>query len=160
MACSAPEASVVSTANPMWISTHWPGAGGSSSRPMFTRRATPSTSTSASWSPKPGTISTTRPGMPRHISDHLRQADLGGDQIPHHRRSGLDGGLDGRGEADAVAGVDHLAADEHRALGEPAAEPGECRQDARGVHAVGVDRPPGADVLRSDAEDVDPAGPA
>ena len=67
MAAAASASSILDRAKPTWISTHSPGFGGSSdSRPMLISRLTPLTFTFArsGWS---GWISTTSPGIPRHM---------------------------------------------------------------------------------------------
>src|SRR5713226_135911 len=78
MAAAASSSSIFDRAKPTWISTHSPGAGGSSeSRPMLIIRRTPLTATLAR-SGCSGTSSMTSPGMPRHMSALLYS------QLPKH----------------------------------------------------------------------------
>src|ERR1700744_4006359 len=72
-AAAASRSSILDRANPTWISTHSPGLGGSSaSRPMLISRRTPLTLTLAR-SGCSASISTTSPGMPRHMRHLLNR---------------------------------------------------------------------------------------
>src|SRR5690348_10029256 len=131
IAAAASCSSILDSANPTWISTHSPGFGGSSaSRAMLISRRTPLTLTLArsGWT---GSISTTSPGMPRHIRHLLDR------EFPEHL---IDRGLGflypvdrGRGDYEQVVDgvkLGHLPAlvagqadGEHPALGRLAEGP-------------------------------------
>src|SRR3954447_17617728 len=142
----------------MWISTHSPGSTRmSSSMPRLTGRSAPSTSTSASMPALPSKTSTTRPGIPRHLSagplpagseDAVRED---GTQHPHRLRYG---GRHRSGQADALPDVDGGGGHDGRARAAPPPIPA-AAEPRHGGHPVRV-QPSGPEVTFPDLQHADP----